>query len=176
MADKMQIDFGKIKMLVMDVDGVMTDGTVMVNSDGSEGKQFSIVDGHGIKLWHRAGGTSAIISGRPSGATTVRAEQVGIGHVLQGCKKKLPAFESLLEEVGLSADEVAFVGDDLLDLPPVRRAGFGVAVANAVDELKDAADYVTVKTGGAGAVREVIECILKGSGKWDKLMERYLYP
>lgn len=173
MADK-QVDFGKIKLLIMDVDGVLTDGTVLINSDGSEGKNFSIVDGHGIKLWHRAGGISAIISGRPSGATTVRAEQLNIQHVLQGCKKKLPAFEGLLEEIGLSADEVAFVGDDLLDLPLVRRAGFGVAVANAVDEVKAAADYVTVKAGGKGAVREVIECILKGSGKWDGLMEWYL--
>ena len=169
-----QVDFGKIKLLVMDVDGVLTDGTVLINSDGSEGKNFSIVDGHGIKLWHRAGGMSAVISGRPSGATTVRAEQLDIGHVLQGCKKKLPAFEGLLEEVGVSADEAVFVGDDLLDLPLVRRAGFGVAVADAVDELKAAADYVTVKAGGEGAVREVIECILKGSGKWDVLMERYL--
>lgn len=173
MSDLKQIDFEKIKLLVMDVDGVMTDGTVMINSDGSEGKQFSIVDGHGIKLWHRAGGISAIISGRPSEATTVRAQQINIGHVLQGCKKKLPAFEGLLKDVKLSADQAAFIGDDLLDLPLVRRAGFGVAVANAVDELKAAADYVTVKPGGAGAVREVIECILKKSGKWDQLMERY---
>ena len=174
MANETRIDFGKIKMLVMDVDGVLTDGTVLINSDGSEGKNFSIVDGHGIKLWHRVGGMSAIISGRPSGATTVRAEQINIGHVLQGCKKKLPAFEMLLEEVKLSADEVACVGDDLLDLPLVRRAGFGVAVANGVDELKEAADYVTIKAGGNGAVREVIEYILKGSGRWDQLMDRYL--
>ena len=173
MGDIKQIDFDRIKLLVMDVDGVMTDGTVMINSDGSEGKQFSIVDGHGIKLWHRVGMKTAFISGRPSGATTVRAEQLNIGHVLQGCKKKLPAFEGLLEEVKLSADEAAFVGDDLLDLPLVKRAGFGVAVANAVDELKAVADYVTVKPGGTGAVREVIEYILKKSGNWDQLMDRY---
>jgi 3-deoxy-D-manno-octulosonate 8-phosphate phosphatase (KDO 8-P phosphatase) len=117
---------------------------------------------------------TAFISGRASGATTIRAEQLNIGHVLQGCKKKLPAFEKLLEELKLSPDEVACVGDDLLDIPLVKRAAFGVAVANAVEELKEAADYVTVKAGGDGAVREVIECILKGSGKWDGLMERYL--
>lgn len=168
-----QIDFNKIKLLVMDVDGVMTDGTVIINSDGSEGKNFSIVDGHGIKLWHRAGMQTAFISGRASGATTIRAEQLKIGHVLQGCKKKLPAFESLLEEVKLSPDEVACVGDDLLDLPLVRRAAFGVAVANAVEELKAEADYVTVNHGGSGAIREVIEYILKKSGKWDQLMDRY---
>jgi 3-deoxy-D-manno-octulosonate 8-phosphate phosphatase (KDO 8-P phosphatase) len=170
----MKIDFSKIRMLVMDVDGVLTDGTVLINSDGSEGKNFSIVDGHGIKLWHRAGFETAIISGRPSGATTVRAEQIGIGHVLQGCKKKLPAFEELLEKVSLSADQVAFIGDDLLDLPIVRRAAFGVAVANAVDELKESADYITTRKGGDGAVREVIEYILKKNGKWQDLMGRYL--
>lgn len=168
------IDFSKIKLLVMDVDGVMTDGTVIINADGSEGKNFSIVDGHGVKLWHRAGFATAIISGRPSGATTVRAKQISIGHVLQGCKKKLPAFEELLEKVSLTADQVAFIGDDLLDLPIVRRAGLGVAVSNAVDELKDAADYITTRKGGDGAVREVIEYILKNNGKWQELMGRYL--
>jgi 3-deoxy-D-manno-octulosonate 8-phosphate phosphatase (KDO 8-P phosphatase) len=168
------IDFSKIKMLVMDVDGVLTDGTVLINSDGSEGKNFSIVDGHGIKLWHRSGFKTAIISGRGSGATTVRAEQLSINYLQQGCKKKLPAFEILLEEAKLSAEEVIYIGDDLLDLPLVRRAGFGVAVANAVDELKAGADYVTKKSGGTGAVREVVEIVLKAIGKWDELMERYL--
>lgn len=168
------IDYSKIKLLVMDVDGVLTDGTVLINSDGSEGKNFSIVDGHGIKLWHRAGFVTAVISGRPSGATTVRAEQLSIGHMVQGTKKKLPAYESLLEELSLTPDQTAYIGDDLLDLPPVRRAGLGVAVANAVDELKEHADYVTAAKGGEGAVREVIELILKNNGKWPELMERYL--
>jgi len=174
MGQENEIDFSKIKMLVMDVDGVMTDGTVIINSDGSEGKNFSIVDGHGVKLWHRVGFQTAIISGRPSGATTVRAEQLNITHIKQGCKKKLPAFESLLDELCLDCKEVAFIGDDLLDLPLVRRAAFGVAVANAVDELKEVADYITTKNGGDGAVREVIEYILKRNGKWQGLMQRYL--
>lgn len=168
------IDFSRIKILIMDVDGVMTDGTVIINDDGSEGKNFSIVDGHGIKLWHRAGFKTAIISGRPSGATTVRAEQISIGHVVQGAKKKLPALESLLEELSLDYSQAAFVGDDLLDLPLVRRVAFGVAVSNAVEELKEAADYITEKKGGSGAVREVIEYILKRNGKWQELMQRYL--
>jgi len=169
-----QTDFSKIEILIMDVDGVMTDGTVLINDDGSEGKNFSILDGHGIKLWHRAGFQTAIISGRPSGATTVRAEQISINHVVQGAKKKLPALDSLLEELSLDYSQVAFIGDDLLDLPLVRRAAFGVAVANAVDELKEVADYITEKTGGCGAVREVIEYILKRNGKWQDLMQRYL--
>ncbi len=117
---------------------------------------------------------SAIISGKQSRATQIRAEQLSIEHVMMGHTKKLPAFESLLAEAGLDASEVAYIGDDLLDLPLVRRAGFSVAVANAVDELKDAADYVTSRSGGSGAVREVVEYILKATGRWDKLMERYL--
>ena len=168
------MDFSKIKLLAMDVDGVLTDGTVVIGSDGSESKVFNLLDGHGIKLWHRAGFKSAVISGRASQATTVRAEQLSIEFVRQGHKKKLPAFEKLLADAGVSADQVIYIGDDLLDLPLVRRAGFGVAVANAVDELKEVADYVTNKTGGQGAVREVIEQVLKSLGKWDKLMERYL--
>jgi 3-deoxy-D-manno-octulosonate 8-phosphate phosphatase (KDO 8-P phosphatase) len=168
------MDFSKIKLLAIDVDGVLTDGTVIINSDGTESKAFNLLDGHGIKLWHRAGFQTAMISGRASGATTVRAEQLSIGFVRQGCKKKLPAFEELLEEASVSADEVIYIGDDLLDLPLVKRAGYGVAVANAVDELKAVADYVTKKSGGTGAVREVIELVLKSTGKWDKLMERYL--
>ena len=170
----MDMDFSKIKLLAMDVDGVLTDGTVTIGSDGSESKVFNLLDGHGIKLWHRAGFKSAVISGRASQATTVRAEQLSIEFVRQGYKKKLPAFEELLAEANLTADQVIYIGDDLLDLPLVRRAGFGVAVANAVDELKEVADYVTNKTGGKGAVREVIEQVLKSLGKWDKLMERYL--
>jgi 3-deoxy-D-manno-octulosonate 8-phosphate phosphatase (KDO 8-P phosphatase) len=168
------MDFSKIKLMAVDVDGVLTNGTVIINSDGTESKAFNLLDGHGIKLWHRAGFQTAMISGRASGATTVRAEQLSIGFVRQGCKKKLPAFEELLEEASVSADEVIYIGDDLLDLPLVKRAGYGVAVANAVDELKAVADYVTKKSGGTGAVREVIELVLKSTGKWDKLMERYL--
>jgi len=174
MKDKTQINFSNIKMLITDVDGVLTDGTIIINPDGSESKKFNLLDGHGIKLWHRVGLTTAIISGRASQATTVRAKQLNIGHVLQGCKKKLPAFETLLSQTGLDASNVVYVGDDLLDLPLVKRAGFGVAVSNAVDELKEAADYVTTAGGGCGALREVIEYILKSTGKWDQLMQRYL--
>ena len=174
MADNSKIDFGEIKILVMDVDGVLTDGTILISSDGSEARRFSLLDGHGIKMWHRAGLKSAIISGKESAATTIRAEQLGIKYVYQDCKKKLPVFEAMLAETGFSAGQVAYIGDDLMDLPLVRRAGFGVAVSNAVRELKDAADYVTDAAGGCGAVREVIEYILKDTGKWQELMERYL--
>jgi 3-deoxy-D-manno-octulosonate 8-phosphate phosphatase (KDO 8-P phosphatase) len=172
--EKKQVNLSDIVMLVTDVDGVLTDGTVILHHDGTESKRFSLLDGHGIKMWHRAGLQMAWISGRGSDATRRRVEQLGISLIFEDVTVKLPVFEELLRKTGLNAGQVAYIGDDLLDMPILRRAGFGVAVANAVDEVKTCADYVTTRTGGAGAVREVIEHILKGSGRWDKLMERYL--
>ncbi len=167
-------DLADIQMLVMDVDGVLTDGTLVINADGSESKFFNSMDGHGIRMWQRAGLKVALISGRASEPTQHRAEQLQIEYVFQDCHNKLPVFEELLEQLGLSPDKVAYIGDDLTDLPVIRYAGFGVAVANAVDEVKQYADYVTTRPGGRGAVREVIEYILKNSGRWQKLMARYL--
>jgi len=168
-----ETDFSRIRLLVMDVDGVLTDGGIIIHSDGTESKRFHVMDGHRIKMWQRAGLETAIISGRETAATTFRAEQLGISHVIQGCLQKLPAFESLLAALGLTAGQIACVGDDLMDIPLVKRAGFGVAVANAAQELKNIADFVTAHQGGDGAVGEVIEVILKKSGKWDSLLERY---
>lgn len=167
-------DLAAIKLLVMDVDGVLTDGTITIYADGSESKRFHLVDGHGIKMWHRAGLQTAFLSARPSEATRIRAEQLNINYVFQGCKEKLPAFEQLLIDANLSAQNVAYVGDDVLDIPVATRVGFAVAVKNAVDELKTSAHYVTSCCGGQGAVREVIEYILKNTGRWDQLMQRYL--
>jgi len=166
-------DLSQIQLLILDVDGVLTDGGIIVHSDGTESKRFSVLDGHRIKLWQRSGGLTAIISGRKTAATTIRAEQLGITHVLQGCLDKLPAFEKLLEKVGLTPEQTAYVGDDLMDIPLVRRVGFGVAVASAVDELKEYADFITQQNGGDGAVAEVIEHLLKKKMKWNELMERY---
>jgi len=163
-----------IQLLVVDVDGVLTDGSLIINSDGSESKSFSTLDGHGLRLWRRAGLKVAFLSGRVSGPTQYRAQQLGIDYCLQDCHDKLSSLEELLKKAGLSAKQVAYIGDDLPDLPLIRCAGFGVAVANAVDEVKDAADYVTANPGGSGAVREVIEYILKNTGRWDELMKRYL--
>jgi len=167
-------DLGDIQLLALDVDGVMTDGTLIIHADGSESKHFNSLDGHGIKMWQRAGLKVAIVSGRASEPTERRAEQLQIEHVFQGCHHKLPVFEKLLEQLGLAPRQAAFIGDDLTDLPVMRYVGFGVAVANAVDEVKQHADYVTVRPGGSGAVREVIEHILKSTGKWQELMKRYL--
>jgi 3-deoxy-D-manno-octulosonate 8-phosphate phosphatase (KDO 8-P phosphatase) len=124
-------------------------------------------------MWQRAGLKVAWLSGRSSVATSRRAEELQISYVLQDCHEKLPALQRLLEEVGVPAQNVAYVGDDVMDLPILGYVGLGVAVANAVDEVKADADYVTARKGGDGAVREVIEYILKGSGRWQSLMERY---
>jgi 3-deoxy-D-manno-octulosonate 8-phosphate phosphatase (KDO 8-P phosphatase) len=168
------IDFSSIDWLILDVDGVLTDGTILLRGDGSESKQFHIQDGHGIKLWMRAGGDITLLSGRASMATQCRAEQLNIKHVFQDCKQKLPVLKEFLDRLQIDPERVAYVGDDLLDIPGVRHVGFGVAVSNAVQELKDQADYITVRSGGQGAVREVVEYILKRAGKWDALMERYM--
>ena len=124
-------------------------------------------------MWQRAGLLCAVISGKESECTSIFAERLGIEYVMQGCKKKLEAFESLLEKSSLSFGEVVYVGDDLVDLPLVKRSGFGVAVANAVEEVKAEADIVTRRCGGDGAVGEVVEYILKKRGQWDELIERY---
>jgi 3-deoxy-D-manno-octulosonate 8-phosphate phosphatase (KDO 8-P phosphatase) len=163
-----------IKLLAMDVDGVLTDGTLIINSDGSESKTFNTLDGHGIRLWQRAGYKVALISGRISAPTRNRAQQLQIEYLFEECHHKLPVYERLLKQVGLTPEQTAYIGDDLMDLPIIRYVGFGVAVANAVDEVKRHADYVTTRKGGSGAVREVIEYILKNTGKWEELMKRYL--
>jgi len=162
-----------IKLLALDIDGVLTDGTIVVNGDGSESKFFNVQDGHGIRLWLRAGLKMAFFSGRVSQPTEIRAKQFGVEYVFQDCHEKLPILEKFLQQQGLSPKEVAYIGDDLPDLPVIRYVGFGVAVANAVDEVKKDADLVTTRPGGAGAVREVIEYILKDTGRWEEFMKRY---
>ena len=170
----MKANFADIQLLAMDVDGVLTNGTLIINADGSESKFFSALDGHGIRMWQRAGLKVALLSGRASEPTKRRAEQLQIEHVFEDCHNKLPVFEEFLAQLGLAPENVAYIGDDLTDLPVIRYVGFGVAVANAVDEVKRHADYVTARAGGSGAVREVIEHILKNTGRWQELLKRYL--
>jgi len=170
---KQIIDFQDLKMLLMDVDGVLTDGGLIVHSDGTESKQFHVFDGHRIKMWQRAGLLCGLLSGRQSASTTWRAKQLEIPIVLQDCKQKLPAFEQLLADTNLRPQQVVYVGDDLMDLPLLRRAGFAVTVADAVEEVKQQADYVTQRSGGQGAVGEVIEYLLKITGRWEELIQRY---
>jgi 3-deoxy-D-manno-octulosonate 8-phosphate phosphatase (KDO 8-P phosphatase) len=163
----------KTRLLIMDVDGVLTDGRIIQDGHGHELKVFDVKDGHGIVMAHRAKLRTALISGRESGTVTRRAEELGIELVFQKIWNKLEVYEKILVATELTHDEVAYVGDDLVDIPLLRRVGLAVAVADAVDEVKAAAHLVTQRPGGQGAVREVIELILRAQGHWDGLIERY---
>jgi 3-deoxy-D-manno-octulosonate 8-phosphate phosphatase (KDO 8-P phosphatase) len=160
----------KIRVLIMDVDGVLTDGRIWLLSrrDGtaSEIKGFSAYDGAGLKLARADGLRTGLITGRESSAVTQRAKECEIEFVYQHRATKLGAFEEILQTTGASADEVAYVGDDLPDIPVLQRVGLAVAVANAAPEVKRSAHLVTARSGGEGAVREVIELIVKAQGKW----------
>jgi 3-deoxy-D-manno-octulosonate 8-phosphate phosphatase (KDO 8-P phosphatase) len=162
-----------IRLLLLDVDGVMTDGGIAYDNNGVETKRFHVRDGHGMKLLQRAGIEIGIITGRESAIVAHRAEELGIKRVFQGAKNKLEPYELILKQGGYSDYEVAYVGDDLVDLPILRRVGFGVAVADAVPELRPWVDYVTSAPGGYGAVREICDLLLKQSGKWDQVTARY---
>jgi len=159
----------KVKVLILDVDGVLTDGGIVYDSEGRELKRFNTKDGYGIKMARQAGLAVAIITGRSSLAVSKRAEELGIEAVLQGVKDKVEALETLLKEKGWEAAEVAYMGDDLPDMPVMRRVGFPIAVCDAVEDVLKAAQYVTRLPGGKGAVREAIEFILKSSGRWENL-------
>jgi 3-deoxy-D-manno-octulosonate 8-phosphate phosphatase (KDO 8-P phosphatase) len=157
----------------MDVDGVLTDGRIIQDSHGHELKVFDVKDGHGIVMAHRGKLRTALISGRESATITRRAEELGIEIVFQKIWNKLEIYEKILGDTHLTHEEVAYVGDDLIDIPLLRRVGLAVAVADAVDEVKASAHLVTQRAGGQGAVREVIELILRAQGAWDTLVERY---
>ena len=164
----------RIKLLLMDCDGVLTDGRLWLTEDGDEQKSFNTHDGLGLSLLHRAGLKSGIITGRASKAVTRHAAELGVEFVRQGEPDKIAAFEQLLQQAGVAESEVAFVGDDLPDIPIMKRAELAVAVADAVAETRSVAHYVTRAKGGRGAVREVVELILKSQGRWHELAEDYL--
>ena len=163
-----------IKLLVMDVDGVLTDGTVVIGPEGDETKFFNVKDGTGIKYLQRTGIRAAFLSGRSCPAVEHRARELNVTEVHLGARDKLPVLHELMKRLGLKPEEVAFVGDDLVDIPVAREVGFSAAVADAHEELKSRCDYVTSVPGGRGAVREVAEVILKAQDKWSAIMERYL--
>lgn len=163
----------KTRLLMMDVDGVLTDGRIIQDGHGHELKVFDVKDGHGIVMAHRAKLRTALISGRESETIRRRAEELGIELVFQKIWNKLEVYEKILVDTELTHDEVAYIGDDLIDIPLLRRVGLAVAVADAVDEVKTAAHLITQRPGGQGAVREVIELILRAQGHWDSLLERY---
>lgn len=169
----MAVDLNRIKLLLLDVDGVMTDGRIIYLNDGGEAKAFDVKDGHGLKLIQRAGIKVGIITGRQSDIVARRAAELGIELVYQGAKDKLQPFMEILEKLGLKASEVAYVGDDLVDLPVMRLVGFSVTVADASDDIKPYVDLVTSRPGGHGAVREVCDFLLKQSSLWTSVTSRY---
>jgi YrbI family 3-deoxy-D-manno-octulosonate 8-phosphate phosphatase len=160
----------EIKLLVLDVDGVMTDGRIVMNDLGQEIKYFNVRDGHGIRLLLHAGVEVALITGRASETVRFRAADLGIKMVYQGVKDKEAVCKRIMAEKGLERDHVCCMGDDLPDIPMLRCAGFPVAVADAAMEIRDAALYVTKAQGGFGAVREVCEIILKAKGAWPEFI------
>jgi 3-deoxy-D-manno-octulosonate 8-phosphate phosphatase (KDO 8-P phosphatase) len=150
----------KIRLVAFDVDGVFTDGRFYLSDDGVESKAFNTQDGYGVRRLLNAGIAVAVISGRESQAVVRRMAELGVAHVVLGCKDKVAALDQLAAELGLSASECAYVGDDLPDLPLLDHVGFSVAVANAVSLLQEVCDYVTRQPGGFGAVREVCDLIV----------------
>ena len=162
-----------IKLVIVDVDGVLTDGAIYIDSEGREIKAFHVLDGTGIAYLQRVGIKVAIISGRTCKAVIHRATELGIEDVYQGAKNKLDAYKEILKKYSLRDEEICYIGDDLIDLPILYRVGFPVAVANASPVVKQHSAYVTKTRGGCGAVREVAEKILKYQDKWHLIMERY---
>ena len=162
----------KVTALVMDVDGTLTDGRIIFAQHGDELKCFNVQDGAGLVIWERAGGLSALITARKSKLVKRRAKDMRVKFVFQG-HEKLAGFEQFLRRFRLSPEQVCAVADDLMDLPILRRAGLAVTVPDGVPEVKAISHYQTQRAGGKGAVREVIELILKARGLWDQALEHY---
>lgn len=165
----LQDNLAKVKLLLCDVDGVLTDATVLIGPEG-ESKRFNIQDGLGLVSLREHGFRIGFVSSRPSPATTQRAVELKIDYIHQARGSKVAAIEVILQKAGCSWAEVCYMGDDIVDLGPLRRAGVAVAVANAVPEAKAAAHYVTKASGGHGAVREVAEMLLKSQNKWETVL------
>jgi len=162
-----------VRLILSDVDGVLTDGGVVYDNEGVEHKKFHVRDGLGIKLWQDAGHTFGILTARNSHIVQVRAAELGIGIVCQGFADKLSKAHEIIAEVGVDPSEVCFIGDDLPDLPVIREVGLGVAVADAASDVRESANYVTKCRGGEGAVREVIEMILRAQMRWEDIIRPY---
>jgi 3-deoxy-D-manno-octulosonate 8-phosphate phosphatase (KDO 8-P phosphatase) len=164
----------RVRLLLLDVDGVLTDGLVQIEGGGRESKAFSIRDGAAIVWAQRAGLQVGLLSGRPSEATTRRAAELGIGIVIQHGQDKREPFQALLVERGFDADEVAYMGDDLLDLPVLGRVGLAAAPADAAPEVRERVHWVSARRGCDGAIRELVELVLKAQGRWETLLTMWL--
>lgn len=163
-----------IKLLLFDVDGVLTDGTVLIHGDGTESKPFNIRDGAGLVWAQRAGLSVGLLSARLADATTIRAAQLGITTVVQGAANKLAGYEQILRNAGLTDAQVGYMGDDLQDLPVLRRAGFSAAPADAAPEVRAAVQWISASGGGHGAARECVEHVLRAQGLWRTAVAEFL--
>jgi 3-deoxy-D-manno-octulosonate 8-phosphate phosphatase (KDO 8-P phosphatase) len=164
----------KIKLLILDLDGVLTDGRIIYDNFGDEFKCFNVQDGLGFSLLHTSEIKAVIITAKKSKSVLRRAREMGVVKVYQNVWQKLKIYERILKKFKFEDSEVCFIGDDLIDIPILKRVGLAVAVANGVQEVKDCAHYVTQREGGKGAAREVIEFILKSQNLWSELIEKHI--
>jgi len=161
----------RIRLVILDIDGVLTDGSLFLGDDGQEFKAFNARDGHGMVLLQETGVRLAVISGRNSNLVRIRMEHLGVAHVYQGCRDKVPAYDELKQILELPDDACAYVGDDVIDLPVMRRVGLAIAVGDAHPLVRQHAHWCTGAPGGRGAVREVCELIMDAQGTWDTMVE-----
>jgi 3-deoxy-D-manno-octulosonate 8-phosphate phosphatase (KDO 8-P phosphatase) len=170
---KLRAKAAKVRLLVLDVDGVLTDGRIIMDHEGREIKAFDVRDGHGIKLLRGTGIEVAVLTGRNSPVVQKRADDLGILWVRQGVHDKVAAYEKIACEVGIKDEEACFVGDDLVDIPLLKRVGVPICVVDGMQEVKRVALYVTQSPGGRGAVREVCDLLLQAQGKWEEILRRH---
>lgn len=175
-ADDLDRRLASVQLLLLDCDGVLTDGGVTWSDDGVESKTFNIRDGLGIRAWQRAGGRTGIITGRSSRIVERRAAELGVEFIRQGVEDKLTAAAAIIDACGIDWEQVAFMGDDLPDLPVIARCGVGAAVADACPEVHAVAAVVTSLPGGRGAVREFVERMLRARGGWETIVAAYSAP
>ena len=164
----------RLKLLILDVDGVLTDGRLFFDDNGKEYKTFHARDGHGIKLLRQTGVEVAVISGRKSNSVALRMKSLGVNYVYQGHENKIAAFNEIIQSLAIKPEEAAHVGDDLLDLPVMTRVGLSIAVNDANDSVKQYADWCTKTNGGLGAVREVCDFIMQAQGTFDDVLKSYM--
>ena len=166
----------KIKLVIFDIDGVLTTGALFIGDDGQEYKAFHSKDGHGLRMLQDGGVEVAILTGRTSNVVAHRAKDLGITRIYQGKRQKLPAYEELIAETGLSHEEIAYVGDDVVDLPVMTKVGLAICVQDGHPFVKKHAHWITEHNGGCGAGRDVCELILEAQGKLDSMLESYISP
>ncbi len=171
---KLEQRIAPIQLILCDVDGVLTDGGICFDNQGIETKTFHVRDGLGIKLWQKFGGKFGLLTARSSHIVQVRADELGVDLIRQGFSDKLSVARQIMRELGLEPSQVCYVGDDLPDLRLIAEVGLGVAVADAVGEVRSVAHHITQTAGGAGAVRELVELILKTRNQWDEVVREYL--